>query len=83
MYLARVYVSLKSTVSDPEGMTIRGGLQQLGFDDVVSVRTGKYMELRIDQDDESDAARQVASMCDQLLANPIIEEYRFELEPVD
>ena len=83
MYLARVYVSLKSTVSDPQGLTIQGGLHQLGFDDVVSVRAGKYMEIKIDQDTESDAARQVEAMCDKLLANPVIEEYRFELEQVD
>ena len=83
MYLARVYVSLKSTVSDPQGLTIQGGLHQLGFDDVVSVRAGKYMEIKIDQDTESDAARQVEAMCDKLLANPVIEEYRFELEKAD
>jgi len=83
MYLARVYVSLKSTVSDPQGLTIQGGLHQLGFDDVVGVRAGKYMEIKIDQDTESDAARQVEAMCDKLLANPVIEEYRFELEKAD
>ena len=83
MYLARVYVSLKSTVSDPQGLTIQGGLHQLGFDDVVGVRAGKYMEIKIDQDSESDVARQVEAMCDKLLANPVIEEYRFELEKAD
>jgi phosphoribosylformylglycinamidine synthase len=83
MYLAKVYVSLRSTVSDPQGLTIQGGLHQLGFEDIVSVRAGKYMEIKIDQDTESEAARQVESMCDKLLTNPIIEEYRFELEPVD
>ena len=83
MYLARVYVSLKSTVSDPQGLTIQGGLHQLGFDEVVSVRAGKYMEIKIDQDTESDAAHQVEAMCDKLLANPIIEKYRFELEKAD
>ena len=83
MYLARVYVSLKSTVSDPQGLTIQGGLRQLGFDDVISVRAGKYMEIKIDRDTESDAARQVEAMCDKLLANPVIEEYRFELEQLD
>ena len=80
MYLAKVYVSLKSTVSDPQGLTIQGGLHQLGFCDVVNVRAGKYIEIQIDQEAESDAAHQVEGMCNKLLANPIIEKYQFELE---
>ena len=80
MYLARVYVTLKSTVNDPQGLTIRGGLLSLGFATVESVRAGKFMEIRIDEDDEATASAKVDEMCDKLLANPIVEEYRFELE---
>ena len=83
MYLARVYITLKSTVSDPEGQTIGGGLKELGFDTVSSVRSGKYIQIRIDEEQEQSASRKVAEMCDKLLANPVIEEYRFELERVD
>ena len=83
MYLARVYVTLKPTVNDPEGLTIQGGLHELGFDAVRGVRSGKYMEVRLDEQDESRAAQQVRDMCDKLLANPVIEEYRFELERVE
>ena len=83
MYLARVYVSLKSTVSDPQGQTIQGGLHQLGFDDVVSVRAGKYMEVSLDEDSEGEAASHIESMCERLLVNPVIEEYRYELTRVE
>ena len=83
MFLARVFVSLKPTINDPQGRTIQGGLHQLGFESVQSVRAGKYLEIRLDGASESEAEGKVAEMCDKLLANPIIEEYRFELERVD
>ncbi len=79
-YLARVYVTLRPTVNDPEGLTIRNGLHQLGFDAVRSVRYGKYMEISLDAESEEAASASVAEMCSQLLANPVIEDYRFELE---
>ena len=82
MYLARVYVTLKPTINDPVGQTIRGGLRDLGFDAVESVRSGKYMELRLDAETEEAAGAAVTAMCDNLLANPVIEEYRFDLERI-
>ena len=83
MYLARVYVTLKTTVNDPVGQTIRGGLRDLGFDTVRSVRSGKYMEVRLDEESEEAAGAALKGMCDRLLANPVIEEYRFELERME
>ena len=83
MYLAKVFIQLKPTVSDPQGQTIQGGLRQLGFDTVDSVRAGKYMEIRIDEQKEDEASAKVRDMCDKLLANPIIEDYRFDLEQVE
>ena len=80
MYLARVYVTLKATVNDPEGLTIRGALHSLGFGSVESVRSGKYMEMRINATDATHAEAQVTEMCRKLLANPVIEEFRFELK---
>ena len=79
MFLARVFVSLKPTVSDPEGRTIQGSLRQLGFDTVDSVRAGKFFQVRLDEKSREEAGEKVRLMCDRLLANPIIEEYRFEL----
>ena len=83
MFLARVFITLKPTVNDPPGKTIQGGLLALGFDSVRSVRSGKYMEVLLDEDSESGAAGLIRGMCEKLLANPVIEEYRFELERVD
>ena len=80
MFLAQVYVTLKPTVNDPQGLTIKGGLHSLGFTSVESVRAGKYMEIRLDGDSRQEAERLLNEMCRQLLANPIIENYRFELE---
>jgi phosphoribosylformylglycinamidine synthase len=82
MFLAKVFIRFKPTVNDPQGLTIQGGLRQLGFDTVRSVRAGKYMEIRLDEEDEKVASRKVEQMCDRLLANPVIEDYRFELEKV-
>ena len=82
IFLARVFVSLKPTVSDPQGQTIQSGLQQLGFDTVRSVRAGKYMEVLVEEESQDEAAQRVREMCDKLLANPVIEDYRVELEQV-
>ena len=82
MFLARVYVTLKPTVNDPQGRTVLGGLKSLGFTSVADVRAGKYLELKVQESDRKRAQSQVAEMCDKLLANPVIEEYRFELEEV-
>lgn len=83
MYLARVYITLKPTINDPVGLTIRGGLHDLGFGAVESVRSGKYMELRLDAGSEQDAETALTGMCEKLLANPVIEEYRFDLRLED
>ncbi len=80
MFLAKVYVTLKPTVNDPQGLTIKGGLHTLGFKSVKQVRAGKYMEVQIDESDVAVAREQVKAMCQKLLANPVIETYRFELE---
>ena len=82
MYLAKVYVRLKPTVNDPQGLTIKGALHNLGFSDVASVRAGKYIEIRVSQDDENKTLEQTDQMCQKLLANPVIEDYSFELEKI-
>ncbi len=80
MFLARVYVTLKPTVNDPQGLTIRGALHSLGFAGVESVRAGKYMEIRLNAANRKQAEAQLKEMCRKLLANPVIEDFRFELE---
>jgi phosphoribosylformylglycinamidine synthase len=80
VFLARVYVTLKPTVNDPQGLTIKGGLHSLGFDAVETVRAGKYLEIRLDAADRAAAEAQVTEMCRKLLANPVIEDFRFQIE---
>jgi phosphoribosylformylglycinamidine synthase len=80
MYLAKVYITLKPTVNDPQGLTIKGALHNLGFSSVEDVRAGKYIEVKIAEKDIAAARKQVDDMCRKLLANPIIENYRFEME---
>jgi len=82
MYLAKIYVTLKSTVNDPQGLTIKGALHNLGFVAVTSVRAGKYMEVKLEGNDQAIAHQQVDEMCKKLLANPVIENYTFELEKI-
>lgn len=79
-FLARVYVSLKPTVNDPQGLTVRGGLHLLGFESVESVRAGKYLEIRLQEPDRATARSKVEEMCSRLLANPVIERYRYEID---
>ena len=80
-FVARVYVSLKPTVNDPQGLTVLGALRNLGFASVSSARVGKYVELSLEAASESAATGQVEEMCRKLLANPVIEEFHFEVEP--
>lgn len=76
---ARVYITLKRSVLDPQGEAVRKSLISLGFDETESVRIGKFIELEIDCDDESVAAERVEEMCAKLLANTVIERYEYEL----
>ena len=78
-FLARVYVSLKPVVNDPEGITIGGALGSLGFTGVRGVRSGRYFQVTLAAKDQKTAAAQVDQMCARLLANPVIETYSFEL----
>ena len=78
-YVARVFVSLKSTVNDPEGITIGSALGSLGFENVTGVRSGRYFQVTLDAPDANAAGAQVDQMCGRLLANPVIETYSFEV----
>ena len=78
-FLAKVHVTLKPGVNDPQGLAIAGGLRSLGFAGVDEVRVGRYLEIWLDANDHDEAGRQVDEMCRRLLANPVIEAYRYEL----
>ena len=78
---ARVFVTLKPSVFDPQGTTVADALHTMGYDAVQGVRQGKYFELDLDAA-TSDAARALADeVADKLLANPVIESYRIEVVP--
>ena len=82
-FKAEIFISLKPTVSDPQGMTIAEGLKQLGFESIDDVRAGKFVELSLNAKTISECNDVIADMCEKLLANPIIENYRFEITPAD
>ncbi|MEZ0325086.1 MAG: phosphoribosylformylglycinamidine synthase subunit PurS [Fimbriimonas sp.] len=75
MTTVRVFVTLKPALLDSAGRTVAGSLQKLGFSEVEDTRIGKMIELKVENFDEA----RVKEMCDKLLANPVIEDYRFEV----
>lgn len=77
---ATVYVTVKQNVLDPQGKTVQGALHSMGFDEVGDVRIGKYMELTLNTNDRAAAEERIRAMCEKLLANTVIEDYRFELK---
>lgn len=78
-FLARVYITLKPGVNDPPGLAVLGGLKSLGYSSVRRVRLGKYLEVYLDAPDRATAETQVTEMCRRLLANTVIEDFRFDL----
>ncbi len=81
-YYAQIYVTLRPSVLDPAGVAVRSGIQQMGYDNVEQVRIGKYIELTVNANNLDEAKTQLDRICDLLLANPVIETYRFDLTPV-
>ncbi|TYP58517.1 phosphoribosylformylglycinamidine synthase subunit PurS [Thermosediminibacter litoriperuensis] len=79
MYLARIHVRFKPGVLDPQGTAIKGALNQLGFKGVKDVRAGKLIEITLEAEDREAADRAVREMCEKLLANPVIEDFTFEI----
>lgn len=79
MLKATVYVTIKQSVLDPQGVAVQGALHSMGFDEVGKVRVGKYLELQLDTNDRVAAEERVKAMCEKLLANTVIEDYRYEL----
>jgi phosphoribosylformylglycinamidine synthase len=77
---AKIHVTLKPGILDPQGKAIEHALETLGFNSASNVRVGKYMELEVQESAKDKAEAQVKAMCEKLLANTIIEEYRYELQ---
>ena len=80
MIRAKVHVTLKSGILDPQGRTIRQSLEPLGCSHVPDVRVGRCLEIELSRDAPAQAEEQLKARCETLLANTVIEEYRYELE---
>ena len=76
---ARIHVTLKQGVLDPQGKAISHTLEALGFEGVEKVRQGKFIEIELSENDEKRAGEQIEEMCKKLLANMVIENYDFKL----
>jgi phosphoribosylformylglycinamidine synthase subunit PurS len=81
MYKVKVYVTLRESVLDPQGTAVKGALHSLSYHEVQDVRIGKFMELTIEKS-ERNIDELVREMCEKLLANTVIEDYRYEIEEV-
>lgn len=77
---AKVYITLKNGVLDPQGRAIANALSHLGFSDVGDVRQGKFIEITLNETNKQKAEQELENMCKDLLANTVIENYRYELE---
>ena len=78
--IVKIYVSPRKGILDPQGRAAEGALNSLGFANLASVRVGRYIEVEINATSRAAAEDEVRKMCDQLLVNPLIEDYRFEVE---
>jgi phosphoribosylformylglycinamidine synthase len=76
---AKIYVTLKKSVLDPQGVTVKHALESLGYKGIRDVRLGKYFEVTLETTDKKRAAHEVEQMCRKLLVNPVIEEFTYDL----
>ncbi len=77
---AKVYVTLKKGVLDPQGKAVGSALKSLGYNEVKNLRIGKFMEIEFDSSSRQNAEKRLKEMCEKLLANTIIEDYKVEIE---
>jgi len=75
-----VYISPKQGILDPQGQAALGALRSLGFEEVEEVRIGKYITLQLEDMDQGKAEERLREMCERLLANPVIEDYRIQIQ---
>lgn len=80
MFKAEIYITLKKTVVDPQGATIKHALESMGYRHLEEVRIGKLITMKLAFDDKKKAEEEITGMCKKLLTNPIIEDYRFRIE---
>ena len=77
---AKIIITPKKAVVDPQGKTVQSALAHMGYNDVGAVHVGKYLEIEITGTDKETARKQIDDACHKILSNPVIEDYRFEIE---
>lgn len=77
---AKIVITPKKAVVDPQGKTVQSALTQMGYTGIGAVHVGKYLEVELGGMDEAAARRQIEEACHKILSNPVIEDYRFDLE---
>ena len=83
-FVVRVKIKLKESILDPQGQAVKGGLTALGYNNVIDVQIGKYLELLMEGlNNQAEVKKQVDEMCQRLLANPVIEDYTFRVEEME
>ena len=78
--LAKIYITLKKDVLDPQGSVIANSLRSLGFNNIEDVRQGKFIEVKLNAENKETANKQLNEMCEKLLANLVIEDYKVEID---
>ena len=79
MYLAKIKITLRKSILDPQGKAVEHSLKSLGYDEIEDTRIGKYIELKINANSEEKASEIADKACEKLLANPVMEDYKFEI----
>jgi len=77
---AKIIITPKKAVVDPQGKTVQSALAHMGYKDVGAVHVGKYLEIELSGSDKETARKQIDDACHKILSNPVIEDYRFEIE---
>ena len=78
--IAKIYVTLKNGVLDPQGKAVQHSLESIGYKEAQDIRIGKYIEVKLSDMPMSEAEKKVKEMCEKMLANTVIENFRFEIE---
>ncbi len=76
----KIFITLKNGVVDPQGITIKGALQSSGYQGIANIRLGKYIQMEMNSKSREEAEKDIEEICGKLLANPVIENYRYEIE---
>ena len=82
MFKARIQITLRPSILDPQGKAVQHAVHQLGYEAVGGVRMGKYAEVSLDTDSREQAETMTKELCERVLTNPVMEDYSFTIEPV-